>query len=210
MIERNIVVTCLRHAIAELVNGQVADKDRLLSEQGIRQARERRLKLGNPQFALVLHSPVRRAKQTALIIADMTDSDQRLVAIPQICLPPKPENQQQAQEKAAIDESFQALGNCALRNYLGPTQSANSLRGFVRRSIFYLEERMGAAELADSDRMLIIGHAVLLPALGHEWLMIHSHPTLALRMLDVVLNETQGFEIEFCCRQAVSLELIAD
>jgi phosphohistidine phosphatase SixA len=57
-------ITFLRHGNAEKVDGQ-PDISRKLSDKGRQQAQERRAKLGDPEFDLVLVSP---APQTTFFI----------------------------------------------------------------------------------------------------------------------------------------------
>ncbi|MBI2097742.1 MAG: phosphoglycerate mutase family protein [Candidatus Vogelbacteria bacterium] len=180
-----LVITCLRHAHSEKTGGFETHRSWQLSEEGRQCAARRREKLGNPTFDLVLHSPLIRARQTAFIVAGLWDSAENVVAVPELFDAATPE------EQAVLDKMFEELGHAPLEKY-HEHPNADTLIEFAGRAweavIWKLRQKL---PIGGGNKILLVGHGVLLPAIVREWLI--SPNEFNERMTNRILKECEGF-----------------
>lgn len=182
------VVTYIRHGNTGKAK---TDRERQLTEKGYEQARARGQKLGQ-RFDLVLASAVDRAVRTAEGIID-NQPDLKIIPVEELYTPPGPVGE-------AITALSDKLGYATLSKYM------QEEGGMVAMNIYAL--RAGAAITKhilehDGQNVLVVGHAVLLNAIGYYtgWF----HPTIHT-LLDVQLGECEGFRFSL----SKGLELIQD
>lgn len=157
------------------------DRKRVLSEEGIALAQERRLKLGNPKFDLVMHSDRFRTEQTARIIAGIGD-DVPTVAVPQL-MP-----QETDPWNAAVTAAWGKIGNAPLEKYLREV-----------RLEMYVAATIGAAALdyhlksqvVYPKNILVVGHAIFTPAICDAMNEYRDRDVF----MGNPLMECQGFEM---------------
>lgn len=149
----SIKITLVRHGKADKTSS-LNHRLHNLSEVGRAQARERREKLGNPQFDLVLHSILPRAQETARLVAGI-DDETDTIEIPGLYMA---ENDPR---ELVIDKAFEKLGYASLELYLIEAEIAIS--SLVMESQAEIERAVRESGATD---ILIVGHAVLLQALG--------------------------------------------
>ena len=173
-------ITLLRHGKAD----KTLPDHRLhpLSEVGIAQAVNRRTKLDEPKYDLVLHSHLLRARQTALTVAGLDEGNETL-EIKSLF----PEDSDP--RMAAVNELFDKLGYAPLSAYEAQARGsldsiALEMKSDVWNAIaraFFRHDRI--------QNVLLVGHAVLLPALCQA-LTGQAAPFAA-----DLLGECEGYEL---------------
>jgi phosphohistidine phosphatase SixA len=154
------------------------DPIRELTEKGIVQALARREALGNPDFDLVLSSTALRAKQTAVLVANVPM--EQVIPVETLYLPIN------KADEAALEVLFAKLMYAPLRTY----READTT-GILDRyasdndatTLRYITE-------TSAQRILITGHAVMLNVIVSE--VIGGDTDL---ILDTALDEAGGFKV---------------
>ena len=124
-----------------------------LSEEGHRQAQERRANLGNPKFDLVLHSELLRTRETARDVAGL-DESAATIAIPEMFyLDEDPRGQ-------VLDKTFKKLGHTTLHEYYKEARAEmQGMAEDARRAI------MQEVSRSNATNVLTIGHGMLLQSI---------------------------------------------
>lgn len=145
-------ITFLRHGNAD--KNSADHRLHPLSEVGKKQAMARREALGLPNFDLVINSPLRRTKETAMIVAGL-DQSAATIAVPALF----PEKDHMY--APAMDKAFEKLGHAPLRDYWAI--------GAEKAITFCALEAQGMIALiidkTHSKNILIVGHGMLIQAL---------------------------------------------
>lgn len=171
-------ITFLRHS---KTTANENDRKRVLSEEGVSLAQERRGKLGNPTFDLVIHSDRFRTEQTARIIAGISD-DVPTITIPQL-MP-----QETDPWNAAVSATWGKLGNTSLHQYLVEAWEAMVVASTIgEAAVLY---HMGVQPTMPNN-ILIVGHAIFTPAICYFMIDMGVSETI----LGTPVEECQGFEL---------------
>jgi broad specificity phosphatase PhoE len=182
-------VSAFRHANTTKAapgSGYQGDLDRVLTQEGEMQARIRRKLIGEPTFNRIGSSFTTRAKQTAMIIGGV-DNESDLTILNGIGVT----DPELGGDSKSIDDLFNGLGYAALDAYrVNPEDSGvmdrygetgwNDLKKFI-----WQNDR--------EERLLLVGHAVLLPQAFLPSLT--KRPDMAAELLSLNLNEVGGFRI---------------
>ncbi len=167
-------ITFLRHGEADksLPNHRLHP----LSAKGREQAKERRAQLGNPQFDLVIHSPLLRTKQTACLVAGLEEDAQTIVVSDLF-------PQEEDPRTVVLNQAFEKLGHASLHRYYEEAgREMQSLGNDAAREI------REAINQSNASNVLVVGHGMLLQVLCIAFTG-KDNP-----FMDQVLNECQG-----CC-----------
>ncbi|MEK7551912.1 MAG: histidine phosphatase family protein [Patescibacteria group bacterium] len=146
-------ITFLRHGNTVKTAGD--HRTHVLSDTGRAQAMARREQLGNPQFDLICHSGLARTEETARIVAGLA-AEEPTVEVDGLFYDAAFPGAQ------ALDAAFKKLGYATLDAYY---REGPGVSGPIATLACIAAERID--ELIESDaptRMLVVGHAVLLPA----------------------------------------------
>ena len=172
--------TFLRHSKAAPAAN---DRDRVLSEDGIQLARERRLKMGNPTFDHVVHSDRIRTKQTACEIADISLSDSTITIVSLFG------NEEDARIQAVMG-AFGAIGNAPLSQF--HLRCKDELDSLARDAVVELLNELPKTHgIGPQGKVLVVGHAVMQQAICLELTQAQEH------FLDLALGECQGWRITY-------------
>lgn len=178
-----ITLTGIRHGKAPQVQGQ-GDLERQLGQVGHEQAVARRKAMGNPKFNLVLSSIAGRAVDTGSVLAN--------VGYGQIIKLPELYPDTDSDMGAEMDTFFRRedLGYAPVARYLDA--GAHVVMEHARKAwqaVFDAQVEWG------DDHILVVGHAVCLPAMG----MAACGENIEGRELlaGANLGECEGFRITF-------------
>lgn len=189
-------ITFLRHG-----NAAPHEEDRLrpLSERGRAQASERRAKLGNPTFDLIIASDSVRARKTAEIVSG--EQEIYILDVSLLLPPPDPD----------IDGLFERLGYAPLQTYLNAnTPGTQKLTEYARQAageiVTIVAESVWASGLDDDSsdeyKVLAVGHAIILSLVGLSICRAPLGSTSAglgditSSMLSLNLSECEGFQFD--------------
>ena len=146
----SLQITLLRHGRPDksLPNHRL----HTLSEEGRRQALERRAKLGNPEFDLVLHSELIRTRETASIIAGLDKSP----ATDVVCIPELFYKDEDSLGQV-VERMFAKLGHTTLQKYYEEAREE-------MRSLAETADRAIGTEIIrfNAHNVLVVGHGMLL------------------------------------------------
>lgn len=171
-------ITFVRHAKADPAK---IDSQRMLSEKGREQAAALREKLGAPVFDLVLASSAQRTMSTAAIVAGCEEGQ----VFPVDLMYPDPEKP----EGKPLDKLFNELGYAPLTTYF------THLGGYLVRQHGKEVWKLLQGMIGDAENVLVVGHAVLLPAaafIGTEW-----RESIAYLISELNMGECEGFRLTF-------------
>ena len=190
-----VSITFLRHANALPAQDarETSDQARPLSPKGIDQAATRHEALGNPEYNLVLCSPTIRAIQTAEIVS----GNPRQRELVSELLP------YQGKE---MDALFTKLGYAPLSDYRKEDgglvdEIAQKAHVAIAQCIKGRMKIEGVPYYQDY-RVLVVGHAVVLNAIGCAFLHRKGRPQAGLLQLqeelaELALGEACGFTLVF-------------
>lgn len=165
------------------------DLTRVLSPQGIEQAKDRAESFNHHSIGLLLVSPATRAIETAKYVFP----DIAQVIVPELYLP------ESAQDKLDCDAAFTKLGYATTRAYVEADTgwlhrwSWNALRGIYRE--------VHNRQLIPSE-VAVVGHAVFSNLIGAVMFSEHAE-----QLLDLPLGEAQGY---VAYQNGLALELAVD
>lgn len=151
-----------------------------LSSEGVCQALNCRIALGRPRFDLVLCSILRRSRETALIVANTSRSS--LTGIPGLFY------EVEDPRGVALDQAFEELGYVSLQDYLQLPEVKGNIESLAKESLDHIVTKV---EEVSAENILVVGHAVLLQALGRE-MTGKDRP-----FTDRRIGECQGFQIRW-------------
>lgn len=173
-------ITFLRHGQAD----KTLPDHRLhpLSDEGKRQAAERRVSLDNPVFDLVIHSPLIRTWETAQIVAGVSDRSKTL-EFP-ILFPDDGDDCVKI-----MNQAFLKLGHASLRDYYTLEEIPGVEQAIKDWALAAKEELVPVIRHLDAYNMLIVGHGILLQALCRDFV----GNEYAKLLLDCVVGECEGF-----------------
>ncbi|MDB5238305.1 MAG: hypothetical protein JWM46_575 [Candidatus Kaiserbacteria bacterium] len=178
-------IFCFRHGKAVPVTEGGKDIDRVLGEIGKNQALDRRAKMGDPRFDLVISSPAPRALDTAAIVSG--GNEDTFVVVPDLYPDPSKEVGKQ------IDNAFARLAYVPVAQYLEDPEGKAIMTW--AHNVWYedIKGRLGNAEC-----VAIFGHAVCLQALGIQICEDHGYAAAQIIQLgNLNLGECEGFVINF-------------
>jgi broad specificity phosphatase PhoE len=148
------------------------DKSRILAPEGEVQARQRRIKLGNPKFDLVMASPVTRAITTAQLTAD----DSEVFSVRALYTPDD-------RDGKLLDILFEKLGYAPLSEY--EKEDGGALNRVADAAIAAI---YSAIKSFRAQHVLVVGHAVFLNAIACR---LNRRGGEVLH--ETVLGECEGF-----------------
>lgn len=181
-------VTFVRHGNAVPLSAGGSDHERPLSERGRQQARERGGKIGDPSFDLVLLSPTRRTKETALYLRERENHVPRTELTLTELFTPKSEDGE------VLDDMFARLKYAPLDVYRQePPAKVGCLRRFGDTAWSAILKKI---EETGATSVLVVGHAVLLPQIGWTACDENSDPDLLSSLLSLNMPECGAFRLE--------------
>lgn len=127
------------------------DLDRVLCQEGEIQAQQRRIKLGSPKFDLAIASHASRAVATGELVSDQTE----VLTLVELYTPSGKDGEE-------LDALFAKLGYASLEEY----KKAGGwplLERYARIAIAAVKD---ASTKRNAKNVLVVGHAVLLNAIG--------------------------------------------
>lgn len=144
-------ITLLRHGKAD----KTLPNHRLhcLSKEGRCQATDRRAKLGNPMFDLVLHSQLLRTRETAQLVAGL-DESALTTAIPDLFYEDEDPRGQ------VLERTFKKLGHTTLHEYY--KEAREEMQSFAEAGRKAIIEEISRS---NATNVLVIGHGMLLQSL---------------------------------------------
>ena len=165
----------IRHGKSAKVQPPASDLKRSLNEEGQQQAERRGAKLGSIHFNLVLSSPAIRAVETAGIIG----AGPAVSALPQLYIPDN-------EDGKFLDALFERLGYATLREY-----EENGAAAPLQRSALATIRaiQMCLMMVARRENILVVGHAILLNAIG----VCLQGRTGKEALHDFLMKECEGF-----------------
>lgn len=181
-------VTAIRHAETNKAppeSGYQGDLVRTLTEPGRAQAVKRRSLLGAPTFDRVGSSPMLRARETAVLVGGLENADS-LMLIDEIGVG----DPATGGDAAAIDALFNQLGYKPLGEYLAADEAL--LMRYASAAWRGMQTSLLVPAKPD-ERLLVVGHAVLLPAAFYAGVERGSSVARELETLN--LNAAGGFTI---------------
>ncbi|MEX1026972.1 MAG: histidine phosphatase family protein [Candidatus Paceibacterota bacterium] len=176
-------ITCIRHSVS---NKSSSDDHRnhILSAEGVELAKRRRELLGNPEFDLVLCSPLIRTRQTAQLVAGL-ESDETIITVPDLFYEDDSEHGQ------LLNAMFERLGHATLKKYL-EDPNGDAMRVIGKHGWQGVLAKIGVYKSHTRrlpERVLVVGHGVLINMLGI------SMGVPADRLVHRAHKETQGFTV---------------
>lgn len=180
-------ITLLRHAKPDKT---LADyRLHPLSPEGRQQALDRRGRLGNPTFDLVLNSKLIRTQETARIVAGLNEAT-ATTSLPELFYA------EDDPRGPALDEAFKKLGHTALSEYFKVVRmEMESLAEEARLAIIKEVNRSNA------KNVLVVGHGMLLQAIG---IALAGGDPLSF-FTKRALGECQGFKLTFCDNNEIEM-----
>ena len=147
----SLQITLLRHGRPDksLPNHRL----QCLSEEGHRQALDRRAKLGNPTFDLVLHSELLRTQETARMVANL-DEASATVAIPELFYKDEDPRGQ------VLEQTFKKLGHTTLHEYYKEARA--EMQGMALDAQHVIMEEI---QRSNAKNILVVGHGMLLQSI---------------------------------------------
>lgn len=145
-------ITLLRHGKAD----KTLPDHRLhcLSAEGRLQATDRRAKLGNPVFDLVMYSELLRTQETARLVAGVNAKAARKIEVPELFYKDEDPRAQ------VLEQAFEKLGHATLQQYY--ELAREEMRGLAAEAHRALTKEIGCN---NATNVLVIGHGVLLQAI---------------------------------------------
>lgn len=171
-------LTVLRHAQA--VEG-LDDFLRPLNTLGVEQARKRRETLGNPTFGIIAASPTTRTVSTAALVSETLESS--VIKFDALC------SYTTSEQGKTLDALFKKLLYAPCSAYYAEEGGEAVHEHGVAAWAVVLD----LLTKTITRSMLLVGHAVLLPAMGQA--ACTSKPALVEQLGKLNLGECEGYEL---------------
>lgn len=194
----------LRHAktLKAMAPGFEADCARILAPEGVELAQRRGTTFADKKFK-VFASPLLRARQSAALAGNVNEDD--VIAV-EALEPPDPDK---SVSGAIIDDAFNRRGYASLSNYFQDGQVHDILLEYGMISFNALTTSFKLHCQPDETDILVVGHAVLLPAtvLGGIY---ENDVTFVNLVLNASLGECEGFafDLDMASGEVSNLEIV--
>jgi len=177
-----------RHSKAPSIPGR-PDSERILSQEGITLAKDRRTSLGSFRPDLVITSPFIRAVDTAIIVTGFPD--ETIVRCPELIYDSDSEMGQ------ALDRMYEELGNVPLERYWEHAE-AGALASWANMAGTSLRQIL--SEHGDPENVAVFGHGILSNAMLEAYLYhLRNHEYVIqddfAELIGKPLKECEGFDI---------------
>lgn len=188
--KRKLSIVGVRHANTNKKTEGQDDAERQLTEKGFEQAARMRVLLKNMQFDRAIVSSVLRTRQTFAAITNPAQIKESIHFLPEFYLPLDPE------DNRLLDIMFAELAYAPLAEYR-KHEHASALDRYAEAALDALE-RFVPDDANDQQevKILIVGHAVCLPAILARSLE-NFVPTSAIT--DTIINTSLGECEAFVC-----------